>query len=199
MENDTMWIRLACTAFLLAGAGVVHALPFVDQALTSDDVKAQKVRIEEQYDQAQSRCRRVQGHAREMCNERARGERDVAQAELQLQAEPTGANDQKLRVARAEAAYALSLVRCKDLEGQARGVCRQDAKSVFNEAKAEARLQREVSDQELRSAVTVRDRTAQQEKVADAEFNAARERCEILPGEGRANCLLDAKKRFNRL
>ena len=194
-----MWIRLACTAFLLAGAGLVHALPLVDQALTRDDVKAQKVRIEEQYDQAQARCRRVQGHARELCNEQARGERDVQQAELQLQAEPTGDNDQKLRIARAEAAYSLALVRCKDLGGQARDVCRQDAKMVFSEAKAEAKLQREVSDQQLRAAVTVRDRTTQQEKVADAEFNAARERCEMLPGEGRANCLLDAKKRFGRL
>jgi len=194
-----MWIRLACTAFLLASAGLVHALPLVDQALTRDDVKAQKVRIEEQYDQAQARCRRVQGHARELCNEQARGERDVQQAELQLQAEPTGDNDQKLRIARAEAAYSLALVRCKDLGGQARDVCRQDAKMVFSDAKAEAKLQREVSDQQLRAAVTVRDRTTQQEKVADAEFNAARERCEMLPGEGRANCLLDAKKRFGRL
>lgn len=194
-----MWIRLACTAFLLAGTGLVHALPLVDQALTRDDVKAQKVRIEEQYDQAQARCRRVQGHARELCNEQARGERDVQQAELQLQAEPTGDNDQKLRIARAEAAYSTALVRCKDLGGQARDVCRKDAKMVFTEAKAEAKLQREVSDQQLRAAVTVRDRTTQQEKVADAEFNAARERCEMLPGEGRANCLLDAKKRFNRL
>jgi len=194
-----MWIRLACTALLLAGAGAAQALPLVDKALTKDDVKAQKVRIEEQYDQAQSRCRRVQGHARELCNEQARGERDVQQAELQFQAEPTGDNDQKLRVARAEAAYSLALVRCKDMDGQARDVCRKDARSVFNEAKAEAKLQREVSEQELRSAVTVRDRMAQQEKLAETEFNAARERCEILPGEGRANCLLDAKKRFGRL
>ena len=194
-----MWIRLACTALLLAGAGAAQALPLVDKALTRDDVKAQKVRIEEQYDQAQTRCRRVQGHARELCNEQARGERDVQQAELQFQAEPTGDNDQKLRVARAEAAYSLALVRCKDMDGQARDVCRKDAKSVFNEAKAEAKLQREVSEQELRSAVTVRDRTAQQEKLAETEFNAARERCEILPGEGRANCLLDAKKRYGKL
>jgi hypothetical protein len=194
-----MWIRLACTALLLAGAGAAQALPLVDKALSRDDVKAQKVRIEEQYDQAQSRCRRVQGHARELCNEQARGERDVQQAELQFQAEPTGDNDQKLRVARAEAAYSLALVRCKDMDGQARDVCRKDAKSVFNEAKAEAKLQREVSEQELRSAVTVRDRTAQQEKLAETEFNAARERCEILPGEGRANCLLDAKKRYGKL
>src|ERR1700748_1034520 len=133
-----MRIRLACTAALIAATGAVHAVTLVDQALTTDDVKAQKVRIEEQYDQAQARCRRVQGHARELCNEQARGERDVQQAELQFQAEPTGDNDQKLRIARANAGFALSMVRCKDLDGQARDVCRKDARSVVNQAKAEA-------------------------------------------------------------
>jgi hypothetical protein len=193
-----MTLRFACLAGALACAAATQAAPFIDKALTTDDVKAQKVRIEEQYDQAQTRCRRVQGHARALCNERARGERDIQQAELQLQAEPTADNDEKLRVAKAESAYSLALVQCKAMEGQARSVCRQDAKMVFNEAKQEARLQKEVSGQQLRAAVTVRDRSDQQEKVAQAQFNAARERCEMLPGEGRANCLADLKRRFDR-
>ena len=194
-----MWIRRACTALLLAGAGAAQALPLIDKALTTDDVKAQEVRIEQQYDQAQSRCRRVQGHARALCNEQARGDRDIQQAELRLQAEPTGKNDEKVRLARAEAAYSLALVRCKELDGQGRDVCRKDAKMVFGEAKEEAKLQSEVADQQLRAAVTVRDRSTKKEQVADAEFNAARERCDVLPAEGRANCMLDIKKRFNRL
>jgi hypothetical protein len=194
-----MWIRLACTALLAAGASAAQAQPLIDKALTTDEVKAQEVRIEQQYDQAQTRCRRVQGHARELCNEQARGDRDIQQAELRLQAEPTGKNDEKLRMARAEAAYSLALVRCKDLDGQARDVCRKDAKMVFAEAKEEAKLQSEVAEQQLRATVTVRDRASKQEKVADAEFNAARQRCDVLPAEGRANCLLDIRKQFNRL
>ncbi|HEX2546257.1 MAG TPA: hypothetical protein VHL79_15360, partial [Ramlibacter sp.] len=69
----------------------------------------------------------------------------------------------------------------------------------FNEAKAEAKLQKEVAEQHLRADNTVRERSAEAERIAQAQFNAARERCEMLPGEGRANCLEDAKKRFGRL
>lgn len=189
--------RFAVLAFA-AAAAAAQAAPLIDKALTTEEVKAHKVRIEEQYDQAQSRCRRVQGHARELCNEQARGERDVQQAELQLQAKPSAENDEKLRVAKAEAAYSLALVKCKSMDGQARSVCRKDAKMVFNEAREEAKLQKEVSGQQLRAALTVRERSDQQERVAQAQFNAARERCEMLPGEGRSNCLADLKRRFDR-
>jgi hypothetical protein len=193
-------IRLACAAAALACAAAVHAAPpLVNAALTKEEAKAHKVRIEEQYDHAQARCGRVQGHARELCNEQARGERDVQVAELQLQAQPTPDNDQKLRLARAEAAYSMALVKCKSMDGQARNVCRKDAKMVFKDAQAEAKLQREVTEHSMRAENTVRERTVAAEKVADAQFNAARERCEMLPGEGRANCLADARKRFGKL
>lgn len=156
------------------------------------------MRIEEQYDHAQVGCKRVQGEARELCNERARGERDIQQAELQMRAKPGADNDEKVRLAKAESAYALALVNCKSFDGQARTVCRSDAKGTFEQARTDARLQKEVVAQELRSAVAVRDRTAAAERAAETQFNAARERCEMLPGEGRANCLVDLKKRFGR-
>jgi hypothetical protein len=45
----------------------------------------------------------------------------------------------------------------------------------------------------------VRARTAEAERIADAQFRAARARCDALPAEGRANCLDDAKKRFGKM
>jgi hypothetical protein len=186
--------RLACTAAALACVATAQAAP----PMSKEEMKAQKVRIEEQYDNAQTRCRRVQGHARELCNERARGDRDIQSAELQLQANPTPEHDRKLRLARAEAAYSMALVRCKPLEGSARDVCRKDAKDTYAIAKTEAKLQAEVAETVLRSENTVRERTTQEERVAAAQYAAARERCELLPGEGRANCLADIKQRFGQ-
>ena len=188
-------IRLACLAAAFACSAAAHAAPL----LTKDEMKAHKVRIEEQYDNAQKRCRRVQGHARELCNEQARGERDVQSAELRMQAEPSPENDQKVRLAKAEAAYSMALIRCKPLDGSARSVCRDDAKMVFNDAKTEARLQREVAAQTLRAESTVRERTAVADRINESQFNAARERCEVLPPEGRENCLADAKRRFGKI
>lgn len=195
-----MHLRSALLAAALACAGAAHAAPSpFDPPMTQEEMKAQKVRIEEQYDQSQARCRRVEGHARELCNERARADRDVQSAELQMRAQPTADNDEKVRLAKAEAAYSLALVHCKTFDGHARGVCRKEAKMNFESAKAEARLQKEVVAQELRSHGSVRERTQAADRMMEAQFNAARERCEALPAEGRLNCLNDAKTRFGRL
>ena len=189
-----MNFRIALLAAGLA-AGLVHAAPL----LSKDEMKANLVRIEEQYDHAQTRCKRVTGHARELCNERARGERDVQVAELQLRNEPTGENDEKLRLAKAEAAYSRALVECKTFDGQARDVCRREAKRSYGEAKAEAKLQREVADRQLASENAVRERTAEADRIAQAQYAQARKRCEALPAEGRIACIEDAKTRFGRL
>lgn len=186
-------MKLHATLFAAALAvPALHAAP----VMTQDDVKANLVRIEEQYDTAQARCKRVQGHARELCNEQARGERDIAVAQLQFRADPTADNDQKVRLAKAEASYSKSLIECKEMDGQARAICRKDAKMVYEEAKNDAKLQRQVMEQVLRSEAVVRDRTAEADRVTQAQFASARQRCEALPPEGRIACFDDVKKRF---
>lgn len=193
-----MSLRIACLAATLACSAAVAAAPAAP-LLSKDEIKAHKVRIEEQYDQAQTRCKRVEGHARELCNEKARAERDIQSAELQMQAQPSPEHDQKVRLAKAEAAYSIALVNCKAILGAARRVCRDDAKAVYESAKAEAKLHQEVVAQSLNSEAKVRERTAQADRVAQAQFNAARERCEMLPGEARTACLNEARQRFGRL
>lgn len=187
-------LRLAAAAaFACSAIAALAATPY-----NEEQVKAHKVRIEEQYDQAQARCRRVEGHVRELCNERARGERDIQSAELRLQAQPSADNDEKLRLARAEATYSMALVQCKPLDGQARSVCRDDAKRVFEDARREAKLQKDVMQQVIASDNSVRERTAQADRLAEQQLAAARQRCEALPAEGRQPCLEDAKRRFEQ-
>jgi hypothetical protein len=195
-----MAFRIASLAVALAWAAAAQAAPpLADPVMGKEDVKAQKVRIEEQYDQAQARCRRVQGPARELCNEQARGERDIQAAELQMRIQPSADNDEKVRLARAEASYSKSLVRCREFDGQAKRVCRDDAKTTFEAAKSEAKLQKDVMAQTLRSEGTVRERTVAADRAAEAQFQQVRERCGMLPAEGRQNCLEDAKRRFGKL
>jgi hypothetical protein len=194
-----MAFRIACLAALLCTSALAAPPPVVREVLTRDDVKAYKVRIEEGYDSAQQRCRRVQGTARELCNERARTDRDIQLAELEFQAAPTAANDRRLRQQKAEAAYAIALVQCKSMDGVARDVCRKDARTVYTDAKAEAKLQNDVATPTLRAEQTVRERTVVAEKLADAQYTAAVARCEMLPMEGRDNCLADTRKRFGKL
>lgn len=160
--------------------------------------KAQLERIEAEYDAAQTRCKPLERRARGICREQARGARDIAAAELEMQYQPSADNDENLRLARAEASHAVALERCKALEGNAREVCQKDAKAVFAAAKADAKLQKEVVAQQLKSEKVVRDQGEAEERRAEAAFAAARERCGMLPPEGREACLADARKRFNR-
>ncbi|MDB5857326.1 MAG: hypothetical protein JWQ76_1015 [Ramlibacter sp.] len=185
--------RIALLAAALVGAAA-HAAPMGREAH-----RAQELRIEAEYDAAQARCKPLEGNARDVCKEQVRGARDIEQAELALQYKPSVENDEKVRLAKAEAVYAVSLQRCKPFDGTAREVCRKDAKAVYAGAKAEAKLQKDVVAQQLRSDGIVRDRTEREEKIAETQFNAARERCEVLPGEGRDSCLLDVRRRFGKL
>jgi hypothetical protein len=187
-------IRLALAAAALCCAGAACAA-----AMSKETYEAQQVRVEADYDAAQARCKALAGNGRDVCRQQARGERDIAQAALALQYQPTADNDEKLRIARAEAAYAVARQRCKTLDGSGRDICNKDARAVLAAARAEAKLQKDVVAQQMRSDTVVRERTEREEKIAQAQFNAARERCEMLPDEGRDNCLRDAKRRFGRL
>lgn len=166
--------------------------------VSKDVRKAQLERIEAEYDAAQARCKPLERRARGICREQARGARDIAAAELELQYQPSADNDENLRLARAEASHAVALERCKALDGNALDVCRKDAKAVFAAAKADAKLQKEIVAQQLKSEKVVRDQGEAEERRAEAQFAAARERCGMLPPEGREACLVDARKRFNR-
>lgn len=140
-------LPLFLAAALLGGAFSAQAAG----PMSKEVRKAQLERIEAEYDAAQTRCKPLERRARGICREQARGARDIAAAELELAYQPSADNDENLRLARAEASQAVALERCKALEGNAREVCRKDAKAVFAAAKADASLQKEVVAQQLKS------------------------------------------------
>jgi hypothetical protein len=184
---------LAAVACLAWGVQA-HAAP-----MNKDVAKAQARSIEAHYDAAQARCKPLKHNAKEVCLVQARGARDIAVAELEMQYKPTAKNDEKLRVTRAEAAHALARERCEPLDGNARDVCRKDAKAVLAQAKAEAKLQSAAVEDSLRSTQLVEERSGAEERQRAALFAAARERCDALPAEQRSDCLVNAGKRFGKL
>jgi hypothetical protein len=181
-------------AVLLAAAGAQ-----AQQAMSKDAFRAQKKAIEATYDAHQARCKPHKGNQREVCMARVRGERDIAVAELDMRFKPSAKNDEKLRMARAEANYDVAKTQCETMEGNAKEVCQKDAKAVLAAAEAEAKLQNQVAEVHRRSDAVVQDRSQQQLAQMEAQFAAARERCEMLQGEARNDCLINARKRFGKL
>lgn len=199
MNHRTMRHRFACLAALLCCAAGAQALGGSGKAPMSQEAyRAQQQRIDAEYDASRARCKPLDRTARNICNEKARGARDIAAAELAMAMKPTAENDEKVRMARAEAVHAVSLQTCKTLEGNAREVCRKDAKAVLAGARAEAKLQKDGVAQSLKSDRLVRASSPVDPVQAEAQFAAARERCDMQPGEGRENYLADARRRFNR-
>jgi len=198
MNHRTMRHRFACLAALLCCAAGAQTLGAGKAPMSKEAYRAQQQRIEAEYDATRARCKPLDRTARNICNEKARGARDIAAAELDMQMKPTADNDEKVRMARAEAVHAVSLQTCKTLEGNAREVCRKDAKAVLAGARAEAKLQKDLVAQSLKSDRLVRASSPADPGQAEAQFAAARERCDMVPGEGRESCLADARRRFSQ-
>lgn len=195
--------RLLPLAAALLALGV-HAqnrepAPAREPAPSKEQYRAQMKSIEAEYDHGQSRCKPQLGNAKEVCREKARAGRDIAAAELQFRFEPTTKNDEKLRVARAEAAYAVSRQRCGDLAGQSLDACRDEAKGVLRIARAEAKLQAKSGAEGLKSEQAVRDKTALDEQHRDSLFAGALERCGPLGADAREDCVINVRKRFGKL
>lgn len=183
---------IAATCCFLAGPAAA--------TIGKEAYKAHKERIEAEHDAQQVRCKPLKGNARDVCLEQVRGIREVAFAELEMQYKPTADNDEKLRMARADAALAVTLERCDAVESRhAREVCRKDAKAVHAAARVEAKLQREIVERQQKAGEGAGARAAAAQRQDDALFAAARERCDLLSGEAREPCLADVKRRFGRL
>lgn len=102
--------------------------------------KAQKDRIEADYKAAKDHCKDLKGNAKDICKVEAKGNYKVAKAELEAQAEPSPSHDARVKTEKAEAAYQLAKEKCDDLNGNAKDVCRKDAKAAFVKANGDAKV-----------------------------------------------------------
>lgn len=108
-------------------------------ALSKDELKAEKDRIEADAKAAKERCKTLKDNAKDICMVEAKGNEKVAKAELDAKNNPGPRADEKLKVAKADAAYELAKEKCDDLSGNAKDTCNKDAKATFASAKGDAK------------------------------------------------------------
>jgi hypothetical protein len=171
---------------------------------TASSVVRDEYRLDHEKAQAAYRlelasCRKLQGNPRDVCKVDARGHFQVAKAEIDARYKESPSNQDRVKLAKADAAYRLALEKCGDLSGNARDVCKADAKASSVAARAEARLSRASVDKGVYSRQAVRERKEAREDTAAALYVAAKERCDMLSGDAKAACLDDAKKKFGKL
>lgn len=114
--------------------GLAFSAGALAQSMSRDQYKARKNGIAADYKAANAACASLAGNAKNICQADASGKEKVARAELRASYKPSENASYKLRVARADADYAVAKEKCDALAGDAKSNCIKDAKSRFGKS-----------------------------------------------------------------
>src|ERR1043165_3050074 len=123
-------LAIPACAFVM-GMGVASA---ATAAMSKDEHKASKDRIEADYKAAKASCDSLSGNAKDICVAEAKGKEKVAKAELEAQYKPTERNRYDVRIAKANADYSIAKEKCDDRAGDEKKICMKEAKAAETRA-----------------------------------------------------------------
>lgn len=170
-------------------AAAMLALPLAQAAnLGKADYDAGKTRIEASYKSDKVACDALTSNAKDICIEEAKAKEKIARAELEYSHTAKPADQAKLMVVKAEAAYAVAKERCDDMAGNAKDICVEQAKATETKALADARMGKQVNE-------ATRDAS---DKKRDADYSVASEKCDAMAGDAKSDCMAAAKAKFGK-
>jgi hypothetical protein len=169
----TLAVALSCGGALAAN----YSKAVLDAA--RDDVK-------QAYKVNKDACDKLNGNAKDICVQDAKGKENVALAWLEYNYSGTSGDQKKLNESIAEARYEVAKERCDDRSGDAKDLCQREAKTAYDKAQADAKLNKQVAD-----AMDDAERSRMK-----ADYKLAAERCNTLAGERKDICVASAKARY---
>ena len=191
------------------------------QAMTKLQYKTAQTGISAEYKLAKAACDASSGNAKDICLEQAKGKEKVATVELKAAYTPSEAASYQVRHVRAEANEALALEKCDDLAGNVKDVCVKEAKAAAVTAKVNAKVHMKTAmahdaayEKSSKAQGMADEKAAQAQAKADeistvarndadtdmraAALAVAKEKCDVLAGDAKGNCIKDATARFSR-
>ncbi len=123
--------RIALLTLTLACIGASSAI-----AMTKEEYKTQKDRVEADYKASREKCKTFEANAKDICQAEARNIEKVARAELDAQYKPSASAEKKVKSAKADGAYGVAKEKCDELKADARATCIKDARAARDSAKA---------------------------------------------------------------
>jgi hypothetical protein len=180
------------------------------QSISKIDYKASQEKIEANYKSAKAGCESLSGNANDICVADAKGKEKVAMAELEAGYKPSPKAQYNVRIAIAEANYAVANERCDDQAGNAKDVCVKEAKAALISAKADAEVQLKTTDAnatakekstEARISANNKAMDARMNATADkvdAEYAVAKEKCDAFADDAKDRCQEQAKAQFGK-
>ena len=190
--------------------GIAFSAGAMAQTLSKADYTSAKSGISAEFKFAKAACGAQSGNARDICKAEAGGKEKIARAELEEKYKPGAGTHYKVRIARAEADYALAKEKCDDAAGNVKDVCVKEAKAAAVSAKADAKVQLKTTGANAEAAATTdkaidkasgKRMDARNDAAAvksDADYAVAQEKCDALAGDTKINCIKEAKIRFGK-
>jgi hypothetical protein len=193
-SNNTLpgGIMLKTVYGALLGTLLIAVQPAAS-ALTKDEYKAEKNRIEAEHKTTKEKCKDLQGNEKDVCQAEAKAAEKKAKAKLEANYKNTPSAQKNLLEETAEADYSVAKARCDGLKGNEKDVCVKDAKAAEKKAKADAKTATAQTPEARADA-----RAEGQDDKRDAEYKAAKERCDSLSGDAKDKCQGDVKARFGK-
>lgn len=190
--------KLKITA-LSAAIGLAMSASAVGASLSEAQYKSAGQRISAQHTVDLATCEALAGNRKDVCIAETNGRQNVAKAELELSYGDSDKHRHDVRIAKADAAYAIANEKCDDLAGNAQDVCRKEAQSAQVAAKAEAEQAQTTADANANAseATKAADKQAALEK-RNAAYAIAKEKCDSLANDAKVTCIQEAKARYGQ-
>lgn len=201
--------KLNITA-IAAAIAMALSIGTAGAAVTKSEYSAAKTDIAAKYKSEKATCDAMTGNAKDICVAGAKGHEKVAKAELEANYKPGDKKMYDVRIAKADAAYAVAKEKCDDAAGNAKDVCVKEAKAAYVTAKADAKVvvktaavNATATEKKTDANATAREKTTEIKKDASADkraadYSVAKEKCDALAGDAKSNCIKDAKARYGQ-
>lgn len=166
---------------------VVSTFTFA-QTMTRTEHSAAKTVIKADYKIDKAACSSAVANAKDICQEQAKGKENVALAELEFKRSNTISASNKVAVAKANSTYEVAKEMCDDKTGEAKTLCKTEAKSAQTKALAESRMNKTIGEAKV----------DEKQDISTADYKVALEKCEVLGSDAKTACIASAKTKYNK-
>jgi hypothetical protein len=168
-------------------AALISTYSFAETMTRSEYSSAKSV-IKADYKVDKTACASATGNAKDICKEQAKGKEKVAIAELDFKRSGTDKDSNKVAVAKADSIFAVAKEVCDDKSGEAKALCRTEAKSTHTKSLAESKMVKKIGEAKV----------DEKQDINTANYKVAIEKCESAGGDVKTACIASAKTKYNK-
>lgn len=175
---------------LLFGAALLWAAGHAHAATPEAKLAYQQARdaAGAAYKDARARCDAITGNPKDVCVAEAKAQRVQAEETARARYEDTLKAYTRARVRIASSNYERDQAHCAGMTGNARDVCKAQAKAALVAAEADARANQK----------TIEARNEAREEKLSAAWRVEMEKCDAYAGAAKEQCVSAARTAFNR-